>query len=79
MRLKTLLPLGTLLGTLAFSGCVLPPKETAHPAKLTQDEVGLSGPEVQPAADGCVEGLLTVAPLKVTGATVSPINPILVG
>jgi NodT family efflux transporter outer membrane factor (OMF) lipoprotein len=52
MRLKALLPLGTLLGTLAFSGCVLPPKETAHPEKLTQDDVGLSGPAVQPAADG---------------------------
>jgi kynurenine formamidase len=32
-----------------------------------------------PAADDCFEGLLTVAPLKVTGATGSPINPILVG
>lgn len=32
-----------------------------------------------PAADRCYEGLLTVAPLKVTGATGSPINPIFVG
>jgi len=33
----------------------------------------------KPAADECWEGLLTVAPLKVTGATGSPINPILIG
>jgi kynurenine formamidase len=32
-----------------------------------------------PAADECWEGLLAVAPLKVTGATGSPVNPILVG
>ncbi len=32
-----------------------------------------------PAADECWQGLLTVAPLKVTGATGSPVNPILVG
>lgn len=32
-----------------------------------------------PAADECWEGLLTVAPLKVTGATGSPVNPILIG
>jgi kynurenine formamidase len=32
----------------------------------------------QPAADEAWEGLLTVAPLKVTGATGSPINPIYV-
>lgn len=32
-----------------------------------------------PAADQCYEGLLSVAPLRVTGATGSPINPILVG
>lgn len=32
-----------------------------------------------PAGDDCFEGLLSVAPLKVTGATGSPINPILVG
>ncbi len=31
-----------------------------------------------PAADGVTEGLITVAPLKVTGATGSPVNPILV-
>jgi hypothetical protein len=32
----------------------------------------------RPAADGAWEGLITVAPLKVTGATGSPINPIFV-
>jgi kynurenine formamidase len=32
-----------------------------------------------PARDECWEGLLSVAPLKVTGATGSPINPIFVG
>jgi kynurenine formamidase len=31
------------------------------------------------AADECYTGLLTVAPLKVTGATGSPINPVFVG
>jgi len=30
------------------------------------------------AADGVTEGLITIAPLKVTGATGSPINPILI-
>jgi NodT family efflux transporter outer membrane factor (OMF) lipoprotein len=48
MRLKGLV----LLGTLAFAGCVLPPKETAHPAKLESDDVGLAGATIQPAADG---------------------------
>jgi kynurenine formamidase len=32
-----------------------------------------------PAADECYEGLIAVGPLKVTGATGSPVNPILVG
>lgn len=32
-----------------------------------------------PARDECWEGLVTVAPLKITGATGSPVNPILVG
>ena len=35
-----------------FAGCVLPPKEAAHPRQLTSDTVGLSGVDVQPAADG---------------------------
>jgi hypothetical protein len=33
----------------------------------------------KPAADECWEGLLAVGPLKITGATGSPINPILIG
>jgi kynurenine formamidase len=33
----------------------------------------------EPAADEIYEGVLTVAPLKVTGATGSPINPIFIG
>ncbi len=33
----------------------------------------------EPVRDECWEGLLAVAPLKVTGATGSPVNPILVG
>ena len=33
----------------------------------------------EPAADGAYEGLLTVSPLKVTGATGSPINPVYIG
>jgi kynurenine formamidase len=32
-----------------------------------------------PARDGVYEGLLTVGPLKVTGATGSPINPVFIG
>lgn len=31
------------------------------------------------AADQCYEGLMTVSPLKVTGATGSPINPVFIG
>jgi kynurenine formamidase len=34
---------------------------------------------VEPARDGVYEGVITVAPLKVTGATGSPINPIFIG
>src|SRR5580693_10549666 len=41
-----------LLGTAFLTGCVLPPRETPHPRPLAQDSVGLSGAEVQPAADG---------------------------
>jgi kynurenine formamidase len=33
----------------------------------------------EPARDGIYEGVITVAPLKVTGATGSPINPIFIG
>ena len=31
------------------------------------------------AADECYEGFMTVNPLKVTGATGSPINPVVIG
>lgn len=48
MRTQTWL----LLGTVFLAGCVLPPKEAAHPRQLTNDTVGLSGVDVQPAADG---------------------------
>jgi len=48
MHSKTLL----LFATLAFAGCVLPPKETAHPEKLAKETMGLTGAAVQPAADG---------------------------
>jgi NodT family efflux transporter outer membrane factor (OMF) lipoprotein len=48
MRAQTWL----LLGTMFLAGCVLPPKEAAHPRQLTNDIVGLSGVEVQPVADG---------------------------
>ena len=33
----------------------------------------------EPAADGVHEGVLAVGPLKVTGATGSPVNPIFIG
>jgi kynurenine formamidase len=33
---------------------------------------------IEPAADGNYEGILAVAPLKVTGATGSPVNPIFI-
>ncbi len=34
-----------------LSGCVLPPKESAHPAALADTRVGLSGAAAQPTAD----------------------------
>ena len=34
---------------------------------------------IEPANDGVYEGMLSVGPLKVTGATGSPINPIFIG
>jgi NodT family efflux transporter outer membrane factor (OMF) lipoprotein len=48
MRLKAWL----LLGTVVFAGCVLPPKETAHPPTLVNHDVGLTGAAVSPVADG---------------------------
>lgn len=41
-----------LLSTLVFSGCVLPPKETARHLELTGDAVGLTGAVAAPVADG---------------------------
>ncbi len=43
---NTLLLLGVLL-----SGCVLPPKESAHPAALADTRLGLSGAAAQPTPD----------------------------
>ncbi len=40
-----------LLSAAILTGCVLPPKETAHPRELTDEAVGLSGTAVEPAAD----------------------------
>jgi NodT family efflux transporter outer membrane factor (OMF) lipoprotein len=48
MRIRTLL----LLLAAAFAGCVLPPKEAAHPLPLTRDHVGLAGVAAEPVADG---------------------------
>ena len=48
MEFKSLL----LLSLAALSGCVLAPKESAHPAQLSNSQVGLSGIAVEPAADG---------------------------
>jgi NodT family efflux transporter outer membrane factor (OMF) lipoprotein len=39
-----------LLGVL-LTGCVLPPKETSHPAPLANTHVGLTGTAVEPVAD----------------------------
>lgn len=41
-----------LLGTVVFSGCVLPPKESAHPQQRVNDNVGLAGDAVRPVSDG---------------------------
>jgi NodT family efflux transporter outer membrane factor (OMF) lipoprotein len=40
-----------LLSTVVFTGCVLPPKEAAHPRELTGEAVGLTGMAAEPAAD----------------------------
>jgi NodT family efflux transporter outer membrane factor (OMF) lipoprotein len=47
MRITTAL----LLSVAFLTGCVLPPKETAHPRELTGEAVGLSGAAVEPAPD----------------------------
>jgi NodT family efflux transporter outer membrane factor (OMF) lipoprotein len=41
-----------LVGSLLLAGCVLPPKETAHPKALENTRVGLGGVAVEPVADG---------------------------
>jgi NodT family efflux transporter outer membrane factor (OMF) lipoprotein len=51
MTLRTWLLIGTL-GALGMTGCVLPPKESPHPQKLAEANVGLAGAAVEPAADG---------------------------
>jgi NodT family efflux transporter outer membrane factor (OMF) lipoprotein len=41
-----------LLLSVLLVGCVLPPKESLHPAALTNTRVGLSGAAVEPVPDG---------------------------
>jgi NodT family efflux transporter outer membrane factor (OMF) lipoprotein len=41
-----------LVGSLLLAGCVLPPKESAHPKALENTRVGLGGVAVEPVADG---------------------------
>jgi NodT family efflux transporter outer membrane factor (OMF) lipoprotein len=41
-----------LVGSLLLAGCVLPPKESAHPKALEHTRVGLSGVAVEPVVDG---------------------------
>src|SRR5258708_5020745 len=48
MHLKALL----LMRSLAFPGCVLPPKEAPPPRTQAHDTVGLTGVAAEPAADG---------------------------
>ena len=54
MSLKTPLRLKALLlaGGLTLAGCVLPPKETTHPQEIAREGAGLTGPAIEPAADG---------------------------
>jgi NodT family efflux transporter outer membrane factor (OMF) lipoprotein len=40
-----------ILFSVILAGCVLPPKETAHPAALVNTRVGLIGAAVEPAGD----------------------------
>jgi NodT family efflux transporter outer membrane factor (OMF) lipoprotein len=40
-----------LVGSLLLAGCVLPPKEAAHPTALENSRVGLSGVAVEPVPD----------------------------
>ncbi|HEX3949718.1 MAG TPA: efflux transporter outer membrane subunit [Steroidobacteraceae bacterium] len=48
MSLKTSL----LILSVLLAGCVLPPKESAHPKTLNDSRVGLGGAAVEPIADG---------------------------
>lgn len=48
MRIQSLF----LLFAAALAGCVLPPKEAAHPQPLIHDRVGLAGVASEPVADG---------------------------
>jgi NodT family efflux transporter outer membrane factor (OMF) lipoprotein len=48
MRIQNLL----LLIAASLTGCVLPPKESVHPALLSNERVGLFGVVVEPVADG---------------------------
>jgi NodT family efflux transporter outer membrane factor (OMF) lipoprotein len=41
-----------LLATALMAGCVLPPKESPHPAALANTRVGLTGAAVEPVPDG---------------------------
>jgi NodT family efflux transporter outer membrane factor (OMF) lipoprotein len=41
-----------LLVVAALAGCVLPPKESPHPATLTNERIGLSEVVAEPAAEG---------------------------
>jgi NodT family efflux transporter outer membrane factor (OMF) lipoprotein len=41
-----------VLATAALSACVLPPKESLHPAQFDGTRVGVTGAAVEPAADG---------------------------
>jgi NodT family efflux transporter outer membrane factor (OMF) lipoprotein len=41
-----------LLLSILLAGCVLPPKEAAHPTALGDTRVGLTGPEAQPIPEG---------------------------
>jgi NodT family efflux transporter outer membrane factor (OMF) lipoprotein len=44
--------LASLLWSLSLGACVLPPRESAHPAQLTGDRLGLGSVVVAPVADG---------------------------
>ncbi len=53
MRFKTgLVICAAALGTALLAGCVLPPKEAAHPKSFENTDVGLSDVAIEPVADG---------------------------